>query len=204
MNRLHIKPGHIYFRKPFPTSTLTHASTVNYHLTMIVRQINFDWFEEIGEATRGNDVSGTDDEESIDIHDTDNEEELIDASLSEENLRVDNLNHNSDDNNKEDDGVVNYFGQQCDNCRWIESQVLIIEYGRTHYSLNLNECNRDELIGRQKFQTVKLTRTDPETYLLCSQCTTYITEKKGMLTNICGLVLYGVYSSIRRFNNSIT
>ena len=132
----------------FPTPPLTQASTITNHSPMLVCQINFDWFEEIGEATRDTDVSSTNNEESIDIHDTDNKEKCIDASLSEDNLRVDNSNHDSDDDDEEEDGVVNYFGQQCDNCRQIESQALITEYRCTHYSLNLNEYNKDDLIGR--------------------------------------------------------
>ena len=69
-----------------PASQLTKASTINDHSPILVRQIHFDQFDEIRESTRGTGVLGTDNEESIDIQDTDNEEECIDASLSENNL----------------------------------------------------------------------------------------------------------------------
>ena len=90
----------------FPTSPLTQVSTINDHLPMLVRQTNFGQFEKIEEATRGTDVSGTDNEKSIDIHDTDNEEECINVSLSEDNLRADNSNNDSDDEEEDDDSVV--------------------------------------------------------------------------------------------------
>ena len=100
-----------------PTLPLTQASTFTDNLPMLARQINFDRFEEVGEAAREVGSVGIDNKESIDIHDTDNEEEGIDTSLAEEVLRVDSSNHDSDE--EIDDGAVNYFGQQCDYCRRI-------------------------------------------------------------------------------------
>lgn len=129
-------------------------------------QLNFNYIEEVEEVAGEVGFAGIYNEESIDIHSTDNKVEGINTSLAEDYLLGDSLNI---DSNKEEEEDVNNFRQ-------IESQTLITQNGHTNYSLYLKEYNRDDLIGRQKFRTVKITRNNPKTFLLCYHCTLYLTE----------------------------
>lgn len=93
-------------------------------------------------------------------------------SLLEGDLQVNNSNRDSgDEEEEEDESEVNHIGQKFENCRQTKFQTLIRQYGKYNYSLHLNECNRNGLIRSCKFQTIKLTRNDTKTVLLCYQYT---------------------------------
>ena len=85
-----------------------------------------------------------------------------------DNLTENGSDHDSGNDEEEDIKEIN-IGQTYENCKRTQSQQLIRLYGDTSYSLQLNECLRDDLIRRHKFRFLKATQDDPEILTLCSQ-----------------------------------
>ena len=77
-------------------------------------------------------------------------------------------------------------------------------YGDTSYTLQLNECLRDDLIQRQKFQFMKVTQDHLKQSLFVLNVK-FISQREALPnTKTQGLVSYGMFSLITTFSSSMS